>query len=122
MQAILVDLERGRLIVRSRHTEHGRVIVTERSKAGHRAVAAGAKAADKVERQMLSTLSAEEARLLRGLLERCAAALADQPTHPEGIACGTAVSQRIRKRRRLPTLVSTAGERIPKSIDRPVLG
>lgn len=77
MQAILVNLERGGLIVRSPHPGHGRVIMTELTTAGQKAVADGAKAADAVEQQMLSKLSAEEARLLCELLKRCAAALDD---------------------------------------------
>ncbi|GJI94658.1 hypothetical protein RugamoR57_13760 [Duganella caerulea] len=77
MQGILVNLERGGLIVRNPHPEHGRVIMTELTKAGQRAVADGAKAADAVERQMLSRLSADEARQLCDLLKRCAAALDD---------------------------------------------
>lgn len=77
MQGILVNLERGGLIVRSPHPSHGRVIMTELTKAGQNAVTDGAKAADAVERQMLSSLSAEEARLLCELLKRCAAALDD---------------------------------------------
>ncbi|RFP20431.1 MarR family transcriptional regulator [Duganella sp. BJB488] len=77
MQGILVNLERGGLIVRSPHPEHGRVIMTELTKAGQKAVADGAKAADAVERQMLSRLSTDEARLLCDLLKRCAAALDD---------------------------------------------
>ncbi|AIY39489.1 Transcriptional regulator [Collimonas arenae] len=80
MQAILVNLERGGLIVRSPHPEHGRVIMTELTTAGQKAVADGAKAADAVERRMLSRLSTEEARLLCELLKRCAAALDDQPS------------------------------------------
>src|ERR1700722_8601834 len=80
MQAILVNLERAGLIVRSPHPEHGRVIMTELTKAGQKAVTEGAKAADVVERQMLSMLSAEEARLLCELLKRCAAALDDAPS------------------------------------------
>ncbi|MFY0582357.1 MarR family winged helix-turn-helix transcriptional regulator [Cystobacter fuscus] len=80
MQAILVNLERGGLIVRSPHPEHGRVIMTELTTAGRKAVADGAKAADAVERQMLSRLSTEEARLLCELLKRCAAALDDPPS------------------------------------------
>jgi DNA-binding MarR family transcriptional regulator len=75
MQAILVNLERSGLIVRSPHPEHGRIIMTELTTAGKKAVADGAKAADVVERKMLSTLSAEEAGLLCELLKRCAAAL-----------------------------------------------
>jgi DNA-binding MarR family transcriptional regulator len=80
MQAILVNLERGGLIVRSPHPEHGRVIMTELTTAGQKAVANGAKAADAVERQMLSKLSTEEAQLLREFLKRCAAALDDEPS------------------------------------------
>lgn len=80
MQAILVNLERGGLIVRSPHPEHGRVIMTELTTAGQQTVAEGAKAADVVERQMLSTLSAEEAQVLCELLKRCAAALDGEPS------------------------------------------
>ncbi|GAA0756604.1 MarR family winged helix-turn-helix transcriptional regulator [Ideonella azotifigens] len=81
MQAILVNLERAGLIVRSPHPEHGRVIMTELTKAGQKAVADGAKAADAVERKMLSLLSPEEAQLLCALLKRCAAGLGDEPSH-----------------------------------------
>lgn len=80
MQAILVNLERAGLIARSPHPEHGRVIMTELTAAGQQAVADGAKAADAVERQMLSRLSSDEARLLCELLKRCAAALDEQPS------------------------------------------
>jgi len=48
--------------------------------AGQQAVFEGAKAADVVERQMLSTLSAEDARVLCELLKRCAAALDGDPS------------------------------------------
>lgn len=75
MQAILVNLDRAGLIARSPHPEHGRVIMTELTAAGQQAVLDGAKAADAVERQMLSRLSSDEARLLCELLKRCAAAL-----------------------------------------------
>jgi DNA-binding MarR family transcriptional regulator len=78
MQAILVNLERGGLIARSPHPEHGRVIMTELTTAGQKAVADGAKAADAVEQRMLSRLSAEEAKLLCELLKRCAAGLEDE--------------------------------------------
>lgn len=80
MQAILVNLDRAGLIARSPHPEHGRVIMTELTTAGQKAVADGAQAADVVERQMLSRLSAEEARLLCELLKRCAAALDSEPS------------------------------------------
>jgi DNA-binding MarR family transcriptional regulator len=77
MQAILVNLERAGLIVRNPHPEHGRVIMTELTSAGQKAVADGAKAADVVERQLLAKLSVDEARQLCELLKRCAAALDD---------------------------------------------
>ncbi|RYG65012.1 MarR family transcriptional regulator [bacterium] len=64
MQAILVNLERRGMIVRSPHPEHGRVIMTELTAAGQKAVVDGAKAADAVERQMLSRLSVKEAEQL----------------------------------------------------------
>ena len=80
MQGILVNLEREGLIVRTPHPGHGRVIMTELTEAGQKAVAAGTRAADVVERQMLSALSAKEAKLLRDMLKRCAAALEDQPS------------------------------------------
>jgi DNA-binding MarR family transcriptional regulator len=75
MQGILVNLERRGLIKRTPHPVHGRVIMTELTKAGQQAVVAGSKAADAVERKMLSTMSSEEAKLLCNLLKRCAAAL-----------------------------------------------
>ena len=79
MQAILVNLERGGLIVRRPHPEHGRVIMTELATAGQQAVAEGTKAAAMTERQMLSTLPAEEARVSCELLQRCATALDGEP-------------------------------------------
>ncbi|ELX11849.1 transcriptional regulator MarR family [Janthinobacterium sp. HH01] len=82
MQGILVNLERGGLIMRSPHPDHGRVIMTELTSTGQKAVAEGAKAADAVERKMLSTLSNEEAQLLCELLKRCAAALDDEAATP----------------------------------------
>ncbi|MDB5501131.1 MAG: Transcriptional regulator [Tardiphaga sp.] len=75
MQGILVNLVRAGLIVRSPHPEHGRIIVTELTKAGRQAVQTGRTAAETVERQMLSDLTREEAKLLGSLLRRCAKAL-----------------------------------------------
>jgi DNA-binding MarR family transcriptional regulator len=80
MQGILVNLERAGLIVRSPHPEHGRLIMIELTAAGQQAVAEGAQAADVVERQMLSRLTTDEARLLCELLKRCAAALDEAPS------------------------------------------
>ena len=52
----------------------------ELTAAGQQAVAEGAQAADVVERQMLSRLTTDEARLLCELLKRCAAALDEAPS------------------------------------------
>ncbi|BCM26193.1 MarR family winged helix-turn-helix transcriptional regulator [Methyloradius palustris] len=78
MQGILVNLERGGLIVRRPRPEHGRAIMTELTMAGQKVVTEGAKAADAVENQLLSMLTIEEARLLCELLKRCAVALDDK--------------------------------------------
>jgi DNA-binding MarR family transcriptional regulator len=75
MQGILVNLERDGLIKRTPHPEHGRVIMSELTKAGQKVVAAGAEAAEAVEKQMLSLLSVKETEQLNELLQRCAAAL-----------------------------------------------
>jgi len=82
MQGILVNLERAGLIARNPHPEHGRIIMTELTAAGKKAVADGAKAADAVERRMLSRLSGDEAELLCELLKRCAAALDEDAPQP----------------------------------------
>src|ERR1700722_17930529 len=71
MHAILVNLERAGLIVRSPHLVHGRIVMTELTEAGRKAVQAGAIAAEEVERQLLSGLSPQEAKLLGSLLRRC---------------------------------------------------
>lgn len=57
MQGILANLERGGLIARNPHPQHGRIIMTALTTADQKAVAEGAKAADMVERQMLSMLA-----------------------------------------------------------------
>lgn len=75
MQGVLVNLEKSGLIRRSPHPEHGRVIMTELTRAGQKVVAAGTTAANTVERQMLSKLSAKEVAQLNALLKRCAEAL-----------------------------------------------
>lgn len=78
MQGILVNLERDGLIKRTPHPEHGRVIMSELTKAGQKVVRAGADAAEAVERQMLSDLSKSEVAQLNALLQRCAAALDEE--------------------------------------------
>jgi DNA-binding MarR family transcriptional regulator len=84
MQGILVNLERAGLIIRTPHPVHGRIITTELTKAGRRAVEAGTIAADMVERQMLSGLTPEEVRLFGSILRRCAAALEPVDTSEHG--------------------------------------
>ena len=80
MQGILVNLERSGLIARKAHPQHGRIIMTELTTAGEKAVAEGARAADIVERLMLATLSEDEKRLLCVLLKRCVVALDAEPS------------------------------------------
>jgi len=75
MQEMLVTLERAGFIVRTPHPERGRIVMTELTKKGRSAAQAGMVAAETVERQMLSGLTDDEAKLLRGLLQRCADAL-----------------------------------------------
>lgn len=75
MQGMLVTLERDGFIVRTPHPEHGRIIMTELTKKGKAAARAGMIAAETVERQMLSGLTGDEAKLLGNLLQRCADAL-----------------------------------------------
>ena len=77
MQGMLVTLERDGFIVRTPHPDHGRIIMTELTKKGRKAVQAGMIAANTVERQMLAGLKDGEAALLRDLLKRCADALGE---------------------------------------------
>lgn len=78
MQGILVTLEKDGFIVRSPHPDHGRIIMTELTHAGRAAADAGLIIANEVERQMLSNLTPDEARLLGELLQRCAGALEEE--------------------------------------------
>ncbi|WP_210310510.1 MarR family winged helix-turn-helix transcriptional regulator [Devosia pacifica] len=75
MQGMLVTLERDGLITRTPHPDHGRIIMTELTERGRAAAEAGIVASETVERQMLSGLTPDEARLLGTLLNRCAEAL-----------------------------------------------
>jgi DNA-binding MarR family transcriptional regulator len=58
---------------------HGRVIRTELTKAGSRALERCDRAVDDVEREMLGDLDADEAMTLRGVLIRCGRALEGTP-------------------------------------------
>lgn len=75
MQGMLVTLERDGFIQRTPHPDHGRIIMTELTTKGKAAAEAGAIASEAVERQMLSRLTNDEAKLLGKLLQRCADAL-----------------------------------------------
>ena len=78
MQGMLVTLERDGFILRTPHPEHGRIIMTELTAKGKAAAEAGATASEAVERQMLSGLTIDEAKLLGALLQRCAEALEER--------------------------------------------
>jgi DNA-binding MarR family transcriptional regulator len=58
---------------------HGRVIRTELTKAGSRALARCDRAVDDVEQEMLRELDADEAQSLRSVLVRCGRALEGAP-------------------------------------------
>jgi DNA-binding MarR family transcriptional regulator len=75
MQGMLVTLERDGMITRTPHPDHGRIIMTELTQKGRNAAEYGIVASETVERQMLSGLTSEEARLLGEFLNRCAEAL-----------------------------------------------
>jgi DNA-binding MarR family transcriptional regulator len=75
MQGMLVTLERDGMITRTPHPDHGRIIMTELTQKGRKAAEYGIVASETVERQMLSGLTSEEARLLGEFLNRCAEAL-----------------------------------------------
>jgi DNA-binding MarR family transcriptional regulator len=73
-EAITQLVERG-YVRRRAHPEHGRVIRTELTAAGRRALERCDRAVDEVEREMLDGLAAAEVARLRGTLERCDRAL-----------------------------------------------
>lgn len=77
MQGMLVTLERDGFILRTPHPEHGRIIMTELTEKGKAAAKAGMIAAEAVEQKMLAGLTADEARLLGDLLQRCTEALGE---------------------------------------------
>jgi len=74
--ALLVDLGYVR---RRAEPGHGRVIRTELTRAGSRALARCDRAVDDVEQEMLGDLDADEAAILRSVLGRCGRALEGAP-------------------------------------------
>ena len=73
---LLVDLGYVR---RRAEPGHGRIIRTELTKAGGRALERCDRAVDQVEQEMLSDLGADEVASLRGVLVRCGRALEHEP-------------------------------------------
>ena len=72
MLALLVEL---RYVRRRAEPGHGRVLRTELTAAGRRALERCDRAVDAVERELLSDLDADEAADLRDALLRCSRAL-----------------------------------------------
>jgi len=75
MQNILVNLVRAGLVRRTPHPSHGRIIMSELTDQGRKTVEAGARAADTVEKEMLTGLSESDIQMLNNLLKRCYTAL-----------------------------------------------
>ena len=74
MGELLATLERGQLIEREPDPRNARVLRTTLTPGGVRAHARGGAVVARVESRLGSALSDEEWHLLRGFLERCAAA------------------------------------------------
>jgi DNA-binding MarR family transcriptional regulator len=75
MGELLATLERGQLIERTADPRNARVLRTTLTTQGIRAHGQGGAVVARVEARLGSVLSADEQRLMRELLERCAAAL-----------------------------------------------
>jgi DNA-binding MarR family transcriptional regulator len=70
MNAILVGLERARLVERAAHAEHGRVIEARLTKRGRAKVQDAHATVVGIEERMLSEISAAERRRLSKTLRR----------------------------------------------------
>lgn len=68
-------LERRRLIQRTPDPDNARILRTTLTREGARALLRGGTQAARVESRLVSPFTTEEQHLMRGLLERCAAAL-----------------------------------------------
>jgi DNA-binding MarR family transcriptional regulator len=75
MSEVLALLVEQGYVRRRAEPDHGRVIRTELTKAGHRALDRCDRAVDVVERELLRDLDADDAASLRDLLSRCGHAL-----------------------------------------------
>ena len=79
MHAVLHELERLQLVVRSPHPQHQRVLQAELTEAGRRTLKSAANAVDAVEEQMLSKLSDPARSTLARALSSCIDSLAETP-------------------------------------------
>jgi DNA-binding MarR family transcriptional regulator len=77
MHEMVVGLERQGLIARERGADRRHVLLIRLTEQGRARLAEARADVDRIERQMLRDLSADEVATLRGLLERCHLALSD---------------------------------------------
>jgi DNA-binding MarR family transcriptional regulator len=82
MGELLATLERGQLIERTPDPRNARVLRTTLTPEGVRAHSRGGTVVSRVESRLGSALTAEEQRLMRKFLERCAAAF--EAAKPQG--------------------------------------
>jgi DNA-binding MarR family transcriptional regulator len=79
MHAVLHELERRQLVVRSPHPQHQRVLQAALTGAGRRTLTSAASAVDAVEEEMLRTLSNAARSNLASALSSCIDALTETP-------------------------------------------
>src|ERR1700690_1165173 len=77
MLGIVANLEKMRLLHRTPHQTHGRIMQTELTQKGTEVLASARKAIDNVEKSMAVGFTAKEIATLRSMLRRCA-----QNLHP----------------------------------------
>ena len=80
MFAVLQELERLQLVVRSPHPQHQRVLQAELTKAGRRTLKSANNSVNAVEEQMLRELSNPARSGLASALSSCIDSLAEAPT------------------------------------------
>jgi DNA-binding MarR family transcriptional regulator len=80
MYAVLQELEKLQLVVRSPHPQHQRVLQAALTGAGQRTLASAAAAVDAVEEQMLSKLTGPARSKLASALSSCISSLTESPT------------------------------------------
>src|SRR5580692_9790731 len=88
MHAVLQELERVQLVVRSPHQQHQRVLQAALTGAGRRTLTSAATAVDAIEEQMLRTLSSPARSRLASALSSCI----DSLTEPSA----SSVARRLR--------------------------